>query len=86
MHRTAILFQDWLALASGANQLTFHGKIHFENVEAPLEQDNFAFCKVIGQKSDQLVLFSNVIFACAEGKNLEIGLKVKNAQRIVRFT
>ena len=27
--------------------MTFHGKIEFENGGAPLERDNFAFCKVM---------------------------------------
>lgn len=41
------LFQDWLALSPGVAQLTLQGKLQFENGGAPLEQDNFAFCKVI---------------------------------------
>ena len=40
------LFQDWLAFARGSVQHTFQGKLQFENGGAPLEQDNFAFCKV----------------------------------------
>jgi len=40
-------FQDWLAFTQGAGQLTFQGKLQFENGGAPLEQDNFAFCKVM---------------------------------------
>ena len=39
-------FQDWLAFVRGGVQLTFQGKLQFENGGAPLEQDNFAFCKV----------------------------------------
>ncbi|RMX44590.1 hypothetical protein pdam_00002715 [Pocillopora damicornis] len=38
--------KDWLALTHGGIQLTFHGKLLFENGGAPREQDNFAFCKV----------------------------------------
>ena len=41
------LFQDWLALSQGGAQLTLQGKLQFENSGAPLEQDNFAFCKVM---------------------------------------
>jgi len=38
---------DWLAFTQETGQLTFHGKLLFENGGAPLEQDNFAFCKVL---------------------------------------
>jgi len=38
---------DWLALTQGAGQVTFQGKLQFENGGAPLEQDNFAFCRVM---------------------------------------
>ena len=44
-----IPFQDWLAFTQGASQLTFQGKLQFENGGAPLEQDNYAFCKVMIQ-------------------------------------
>lgn len=44
---TYVLFQDWLAFTQGGVQLTFEGKLQFKNVGAPLEIDNFAFCKVI---------------------------------------
>ncbi|KAL9984804.1 hypothetical protein ACROYT_G007139 [Oculina patagonica] len=37
---------DWLAFARGCAQLTFQGKLLFENGGAPLEQNNFAFCKI----------------------------------------
>ncbi|XP_078359794.1 uncharacterized protein LOC144644227 isoform X4 [Oculina patagonica] len=37
---------DWLAFTREGFQLTFQGKLQFENGGAPLEQDNFAFCKV----------------------------------------
>jgi len=46
---------DWLAFTQGAGQLTFQGKLQFENGGAPLEQDNFAFCKVLN--------FSETFFA-----------------------
>jgi len=39
-------FQDWLAFVQGGVQLTIQGKLQFENGGAPLEQENFAFCKV----------------------------------------
>ncbi|XP_078357417.1 uncharacterized protein LOC144642326 [Oculina patagonica] len=35
---------DWLAFTRKGVQLTFQGKLQFENGGAPLEQDNFAFC------------------------------------------
>jgi len=38
---------DWFAFTQGAGQLTFQGKLQFENGGAPLERDNFAFCKVL---------------------------------------
>ena len=41
-----LLVQDWLAFTREGVQLTFQGKVQFENGGAPLEQDNFAFCKV----------------------------------------
>ena len=41
------LLQDWLAFSQGIAQLTFQGKLQFENGGAPLELDNFAFCKVM---------------------------------------
>ncbi|XP_022809623.1 uncharacterized protein LOC111346613 [Stylophora pistillata] len=37
---------DWLAFTHSGVQLTFQGKLLFENGGAPREQDNFAFCKV----------------------------------------
>ncbi|PFX12948.1 C-type lectin domain family 4 member M [Stylophora pistillata] len=37
--------QDWLAFTHSGVQLTFQGKLLFENGGAPREQDNFAFCK-----------------------------------------
>jgi len=40
------LFQDWLAFAKGGDTFTFQGKLKFKNNGAPLEEDNFAFCKV----------------------------------------
>ena len=46
--------QDWLAFVQAGVQLTFQGKLQFENGGAPLEQDNFAFCKV------RLLFFSKV--------------------------
>ena len=42
----SFFFQDWLAFVRGGVQLTLQGKLQFENGGAPLEQDNFAFCKV----------------------------------------
>ncbi|CAH3043319.1 unnamed protein product [Porites lobata] len=38
---------DWLAFTQGTGEMTFHGKLQFENGGAPLERDNFAFCKVL---------------------------------------
>ncbi|CAH3019585.1 unnamed protein product [Porites evermanni] len=38
---------DWLAFTQGTGEMTFHGKLQFENDGAPLERDNFAFCKVL---------------------------------------
>ena len=35
-----------MAFTQGTGEMTFHGKIQFENGGAPLERDNFAFCKV----------------------------------------
>ena len=43
-----------MAFVQGGLQLTFQGKLQFENGGAPLEQDNFAFCKV------NLLFFSKV--------------------------
>lgn len=40
------LFQDWLAFAKGGDTFRFQGKLKFKNNGAPLEEDNFAFCKV----------------------------------------
>jgi len=59
-------FQDWLAFVRGGVQLTFQGKLQFENGGAPLEQDNFAFCKVklfyffnTGKLKDEVVQHGN---------------------------
>ncbi|XP_068741931.1 uncharacterized protein [Montipora capricornis] len=38
---------DWTAFTQGPAQLTLNGKLLFENDGAPLERDNFAFCKVL---------------------------------------
>ena len=43
-NKLTFFFQDWLAFVRGGVQLTFQGKLQFENGGAPLEQDNFAFC------------------------------------------
>ena len=45
-NQSGFLLQDWLAFAQGIGQLTFYGKLQYENGGAPLEQENFAFCKV----------------------------------------
>ncbi|XP_068746586.1 uncharacterized protein [Montipora capricornis] len=46
---------DWLSfLQGGEGQWTYYGQIEFENLRAPLEKDNFAFCKVFN--------FSEVFF------------------------
>ena len=45
-NQSCFLLQDWLAFAQGIGQLTFYGKLQYENGGAPLEQENFAFCKV----------------------------------------
>ncbi|XP_015762016.1 PREDICTED: uncharacterized protein LOC107341108 [Acropora digitifera] len=37
---------DWVAFTQMPSELTFQGKILFENRGAPLQIDNFAFCKV----------------------------------------
>jgi len=39
------LLVDWLAFAKGGDTFTFQGKLKFKNNGAPLEEDNFAFCK-----------------------------------------
>ena len=36
-----------MAFTQGTGEMTFHGKLQFENGGAPLERDNFAFCKVM---------------------------------------
>ena len=46
LSKFSIFCQDWLAFVEVGVQLTFQGKLQFENGGAPLEQDNFAFCKV----------------------------------------
>ena len=43
----SVCFWDWLAFTQGTGEMTFHGKIQFENGGAPLERDNLAFCKVM---------------------------------------
>lgn len=42
-----VLVQDWLAFTQGGVHLTFEGKLRVKNGGAPLEKDNFAFCKVM---------------------------------------
>ncbi|XP_067020360.1 uncharacterized protein [Acropora muricata] len=37
---------DWLSFITGQGGWTYYGQIDFENTAAPLEEDNFAFCKV----------------------------------------
>ena len=36
-----------MAFTQGTGEMTFHGKLQFENGGASLERDNFAFCKVM---------------------------------------
>ncbi|PFX12100.1 Versican core protein [Stylophora pistillata] len=43
---SVITNEDWLAFTHSGVQLTFQGKLLFENGGAPQAQDNFAFCKV----------------------------------------
>ena len=48
--------------------MTFHGKLQFENGGAPLERDNFAFCKVmtnlvVGRGKGYICPFSSNLFA-----------------------
>ena len=67
--------------------MTFHGKIQFENGGAPLERDNFAFCKVmtklvVGRGKAKVVVwpFSSNLFASqrVEVCHDELGDKPKN--------
>ena len=59
-----LLFQDWLVFTQGVNQLTIDGNLQFENVGVPLEQDNFAFCKVSQSKVCSTIFFPCIRVNC----------------------
>ena len=74
-----------MAFTQGTGEMTFHGKIQFENGGAPLERDNFAFCKVmtklvVGRGKGCCLAFSSNLFASqrVEVCHDELGDKPKN--------
>ena len=77
-----------MAFTQGTGEMTFHGKIQFENGGAPLERDNFAFCKVmtnlvVGVEKVDVWPFSSNLFASqrVELCHDELGDKPKNLFR-----
>ena len=73
-----------MAFTQGTGEMTFHGKIQFGNGGAPLERNNFAFCKVMTNlvvesgKIDVFWPFSRNLFA---SQRVELGDKSKNSFR-----
>ena len=66
--------------------MTFHGKLQFENGGAPLERDNFAFCKVMTNLVDiggYLKFNTSNLFVLqlVELSHDELGDKSKNSIR-----
>ena len=72
-----------MAFTQGTGEMTFHGKLLFENSEAPLERNNFAFCKVmtnlvVERGKIDVWPFSRNLFA---SQRVELGDKSKNSFR-----
>ena len=75
-----------MAFTQGTGEMTFHGKLQFENGGAPLERDNFAFCKVMTNLVDigRYLKFntSNLfVLQLVELSHNELGDKSKNSIR-----
>ena len=70
-----------MAFTQGTGEMTFHGKLQFENGEAPLERNNFAFCKVktnlvVERGKIDVWPFSRNLFA---SQRVDLGDKSKNS-------